>query len=96
MTVERPEHEASGKSYVVAFLAMLALWGLSFGLLTVFEWGIWSPAVALAIASVQLLIVAFVFMHLWEAAFASRIVALITIIFIVLICLGIVADVAFR
>ncbi len=82
-------------SYVLAWLALLALTAASFGA-THLPLGSLAPAVALAIASVKAAIVLLVFMHLIEASTPVRVVILTTLVYIVLLAAGIVADVATR
>jgi hypothetical protein len=53
-------------------------------------------AVALAIAGAKVAIVGVVFMELNEALAATRTVALVSIAFVVLLCLGLIGDVALR
>ena len=89
---DKPEHAVY---YVGALVALLVLTGVSFGLHYV-NLGAAGAAVALAIAGLKVLMVGWVFMHLREAMFATRLVGLVTIIFIALLCLGVVGDVAFR
>lgn len=84
-----------GRSYVLAWLALLALTVASFGA-THLPLGSLAPAVALAIASVKAAIVLLVFMHLIEATTPVRVVILTALVFIVLLCTGIAADVATR
>lgn len=84
-----------GGRYVVALLALLVLTGLSLVLSRASLGGMAAP-VAFTIAGIKVLIVAFVFMHLDEALFATRLVGLVTLVFIALLCLGVVADVSFR
>jgi len=89
------EHPGSGAKYVVALIALLCLTALTFGLhyVTVGELGM---AVALTIAAVKVAIVALVFMELREAMVATRTVAAVAVAFVVLLCLGVFADVGFR
>jgi cytochrome c oxidase subunit IV len=89
---DRPEHAAY---YVVALVALLVLTGVSFGLHYV-ELGALGPVIALVIAAIKVLVVGYYFMHLREAMFATRLVGLVTILFIALLCLGIYGDVGFR
>jgi caa(3)-type oxidase subunit IV len=53
-------------------------------------------AVALLIASVKALLIALVFMELWRAHAVDRIVAAVAVLFVILLCAGALADVAFR
>ncbi|HLU65725.1 MAG TPA: cytochrome C oxidase subunit IV family protein [Kofleriaceae bacterium] len=94
-TAERKDRPSHGFHYVIALVALLLLTGLSFGL-SFLDLGALGTPLALSIAGVKVLIVGSIFMHLREAVFATRLVGLVTIIFIALLCLGIIADVAFR
>jgi caa(3)-type oxidase subunit IV len=86
---------AGGGRYLVALAVLLALTGLSFGLASA-GLGAAGPAVAFGIAGIKVVVVAVVFMHLREAAFATRMVGVVIALFIAFLCLGVVADVAFR
>lgn len=92
MTTRRP---ISGRSYLLAWLALLVLTALSFGA-AYLPLGAAGLAVALGIAAGKALVVMLVFMHLLEARFATQLVAIVTVLFIVLLCLGMAADVALR
>lgn len=85
----------SGRGYVYTWLGLLGLTGLSL-LLSFVPMGALAPLVALAIASVKALVVAAIFMHLLRAPFVLQMIAAASVVFVALICLGIVADVAFR
>ena len=89
------EHPGSGAKYVIALIALLCLTALSFGLhfVTVGDLGI---VIALAIAAIKVAIVALVFMELRESMVATRTVAAVAVVFVVLLCLGIFGDVGFR
>jgi caa(3)-type oxidase subunit IV len=90
-----PTHKGGGGRYVGALLALLVLTGLSFAL-SYAPLGAAGPPIALSIAGIKVLIVGAVFMHLREAVFATRFVGVVTVLFIALLCLGVVADVGFR
>jgi len=87
--------QRSGKPYILAWLALLVLTGASYGL-HLLPLGSFSPVAAFSIALAKALIVILVFMHLTEAAFSVRMVALLNLLFVALLCLGVVADVALR
>lgn len=53
-------------------------------------------AVAIAIAGVMVLVSAIVFMDLRSAVPATRLVAVLSVLFLVLLCLGVAGDVALR
>ena len=86
---------ATGSRYLVALVALLVLTGLSWGL-SYLPLSAASPWLALSIASIKAGIVALVFMHLADAAFSYRFVALVTVLFIVILCFGLVSDVSLR
>lgn len=86
---------SSGKPYLWAWLALLALTGLSFAA-SGLELGAWATLVALTIAVIKASIVLVVFMHLYRAPFTLRFVAALNIIWVALLCAGIAADVAAR
>ena len=89
------EHPGSGAKYVIALIALLCLTGLTFGLhyVTVGELGM---IVALTIAAVKVTIVGLVFMELRRSMVATRTVAAVAVVFVVLLCLGVFGDVGFR
>lgn len=89
------QRRISGKNYVQALVVLLLLTAVSWGVAHV-PLGPLGPAVALGIAGGKALIVLFVFMHLLEQGFVMRLVVMVAIIFIIILCLGIVADVAYR
>lgn len=87
--------ERSGRPYVAAWLGLVALTGASFGS-SFLHLGAVEAVVAFGIALCKALIVVWVFMHLSEAPFAARMVALVNFLFVAIICLGVLADVALR
>lgn len=84
-----------GSLYVAAWLVLLVLTGLSYGAAQI-QLGTLGVFVALGIAAIKALIVLFIFMHLIDATVSERVVIVVTALFIILIALGIVADVAAR
>lgn len=82
--------------YTLAFLVVLGLQYLSFGLSHVVLPGAGNAVVALVIAGVMVAVSAFVFMELRRSMAATRIVGLIAVLFIALLCLGVAGDVGFR
>jgi cytochrome c oxidase subunit 4 len=84
-----------GMRYVLAWLALLVLTAASLGAAQL-ALGALAPAVALGIASVKAAIVLLVFMHLTEASVPVRVVIATALAFIVLLALGVVADVVTR
>jgi cytochrome c oxidase subunit 4 len=83
---------AGGKPYVYAWLALLGLTALSFGA-DHLPLGSFSTMVALAIAGVKAAVVLMVFMHLNREPFPIRLVAVLNVAWILLLCLGLAADV---
>lgn len=98
MSERHPDHPepASGRPYVLALGGLLAFTALSFGLHFAPLGGGLGAAVALAIAGAKVAIVGLVFMELRESLAATRMVALVSVAFVALLCLGILGDVAFR
>jgi caa(3)-type oxidase subunit IV len=92
---ENRTEQPGGRPYVVALVALLALTGLSFGLHFA-GLGALGPAAALGIAAAKVLVVATVFMHLRHAHTATRLVGLVTALYVAILCLGILADVGLR
>ncbi len=88
--------ESSGAQYWFALLALLVLTVTSLGLHFANWGGGLGTFVALLIAAIKVTIVAVVFMELRESLPATRLIAVITILFVALLCLGIVGDVAYR
>jgi cytochrome c oxidase subunit 4 len=86
---------SSGMTLVVALLALVALTGLSWWLANV-DLGAFNTVVALSIAAVKATIVALAFMELGHASTTARIVAVTTLVFIVLLCAGIMGDEVLR
>lgn len=93
----REGHEAaSGRPYVLALVGLLLLTSLTFGMHFVPLGGALGLVVALTIATIKVGIVGMIFMELRESFAATRLVALAGVAFLLLICLGVVGDVAFR
>ena len=88
-----PEHDDSGRRYIRAWLALLVLTGLSFGVDRL-HLGSVSTAIALGVALLKASIVFVVFMHLDREPFPIRFVAGLNVAWVLLLCLGIAADVA--
>jgi len=84
--------DRSGRRYLRAWLALLALTGLSFGVDRL-HLGSLSTAVALGVALIKASIVFIVFMHLDREPFPIRFVAALNVAWVLLLCLGIAADV---
>jgi cytochrome c oxidase subunit IV len=86
----------TGRSYVLAWLALVVLTSMSLGATFLPLSIVAAEALALGLATVKAVIVALVFMHLLEARFAVKAIAATVFLFIVILCLGIAADVAAR
>ncbi len=86
---------ASPIRYVVCWVALAVLTGLTFGLAHL-ELGRWALPVALAIAVSKAIIVALFFMHLWDERGVSRLVLVTATLFIALLAGLVVADVLTR
>lgn len=82
----------SGRALVLTFVALIVLAALSW-LAAALGTG---TAVALSIASVKALAIGLVFMELGRAHAVDRVIAVVALLFVVLLCLGAAADVAFR
>jgi cytochrome c oxidase subunit IV len=91
---ETPKHVGAGR-YVMGFLGLVLLTGLTFALSNV-ELGAWSLVVALAIAVTKGSIVALFFMHLWDHEGTSRLVLIIAVLFVAILATLVVADVLTR
>jgi cytochrome c oxidase subunit 4 len=85
----------SGRPLVWTLLALLVLTVISWAISHV-HLGRPSTLIALAIAGVKAALVAIAFMELPRASGQARIVAVVTVAFILLLCAGTVGDVAFR
>jgi cytochrome c oxidase subunit 4 len=81
--------------YLLCWLALALLTGLTFGLSTV-ALGRWSLPLALVIAVTKAAIVALFFMHLWDQRGASRLVLVTAVLFVVVLASLVVADVLTR
>jgi caa(3)-type oxidase subunit IV len=82
----------TGRSLVLAFVALVVLAALSW-VTSALGTG---TGLALAIAAAKALVIALVFMELAHAHSVDRIVAVVAVLFVVLLCVGALADVAFR
>jgi cytochrome c oxidase subunit IV len=98
MATSLPQHVnggSSGRAVAGALVVLLLLTSTSWAVAGV-NLGAWNLVVALAIAATKAGIVAFVFMELAHASTAARVVAGVTLTFILLLCLGVIADTSFR
>lgn len=84
-----------GLRYVLTWLALLVLTAVSF-LAEHLPLGAAHTSVALGIAMVKTVLVLTIFMHLLEEKFSTRVVAVLNFAFVVILCLGIAADVGAR
>jgi cytochrome c oxidase subunit 4 len=87
-----PSHGASGRRYIYAWLALLVLTVLSFGADRL-HLGSLSTGIALGVALIKASIVFVVFMHLDREPFPIRFVAGLNVAWVLLLCLGVAADV---
>jgi hypothetical protein len=94
MTTTTDRHHRRDTRPWLALGAMLVLQYASFGLHYLGFTGY--TALALAIAGVMVLVNAMVFMDLRSAVPATRLVGVLSVLFIVLLCLGVAGDVALR
>jgi caa(3)-type oxidase subunit IV len=83
---------ASGRPYIFAWLGLLGLTLLSFGL-DQLQLGHIFVLIALVIAVVKASIVFWIFMHLNREPFPIRFIAALNVAWVVLLCAGIAADV---
>lgn len=90
------EHPSSGLKYVVALIALLVLTALTFGLHFAPLGGTLGSVATFSIASIKVAIVGLIFMELRESMAATRLIAAVSVVFVVLLCLGIIGDVVFR
>lgn len=81
-----------GRRYVYAWLALVVLTALSFGVDRL-QLGSLSTALSLAVALVKASVVFVVFMHLDREPFPIRFVAALNVGWVLLLCLGIAADI---
>jgi len=86
---------SSGRAIALALVALLILTGTSWWLANV-DLGALNVVVALGIAVVKAGVVLSVFMELAHASTAARVVAGVTLFFIVLLCAGVIGDAALR
>ena len=82
----------SGRSIALTFIALVVLAAVSW-IAAVENTG---STVALAIAGIKALAIGLVFMELVCASTVDRVIAVIAVFFVILLCLGSLADVAFR
>jgi cytochrome c oxidase subunit IV len=91
----REKRATSGTSYVVTWAALLVLTALSFGVDLLHVSGLTLPA-TLAIAGAKATLVGWFFMHLRLAPFGIRFIAVLNVAWVMMLCIGIAADVAGR
>lgn len=92
MTVASEEKEhvahAAPVRYVVCWLLLAIFTALTYAL-SGYDFGEWSLVIALLIACAKATVVALFFMHLWDHRGASRLVFVVSVIFLVVL-IGIV------
>jgi cytochrome c oxidase subunit 4 len=83
---EEKEHvaHASAARYVICWILLLIFTAVTW-YLSGYQFGDWSVAIALLIACTKGTIVALFFMHLWDHRGASRLVFVVSIIFLLLL-----------
>jgi caa(3)-type oxidase subunit IV len=82
----------SGRALILTFVVLLVLAGGSWGAAALGT----GTAIAISIAALKAIAIALVFMELGRAHDADRAIAAVAVFCVVLLCLGAVADVAFR
>jgi cytochrome c oxidase subunit 4 len=92
---DRAERAVHARRYIVSWALLLALTILTFGAAKL-HLGRWNVPVALCIATVKATVVALYFMHLREQGGANRLVLLTSVLFVVLLMAGVLADVSLR
>lgn len=93
--MDRESERGSGRPYVLTWLGLLLLTATSYGVDRLGLGG-WGFAVSLSIAVLKASAVVLVFMHLTREPFVIRFVAVLNVVYVLLICVGIAADVAAR
>ncbi len=89
------EGNHSGKSYVFVWLALLVLTAISYAVSLVHLGPLGVP-IALTIATVKALLVAYIFMHLNESSFAIRSILIVSVLFIAIMIALMLADTEMR
>lgn len=89
------EARHGGMRYVLTWLALLVLTAASFTAEHL-PLGSAHTTVALGIAVLKTGLVLVIFMHLVEEKFSTRVVAVLNFVFVLMLCLGIAADVLAR
>ena len=90
------EKHISAFGYIITWLVLLALTAISFGVNHIDLGPTLDTVISLTIATAKAIVVVMVFMHLLEAKFAHRLVALVSVLFVVLLVSLTAADVATR
>jgi cytochrome c oxidase subunit 4 len=85
----------SGLPYLLAWVALLLLTAASFGIDHLAIGGFTLPA-TLAIAAIKASIVLWVFMQLRREPFPIRFIALLNVGWVLILCIGIAADIGVR
>ena len=88
---EHLESHASPMRYVVCW-ALLAVFTTLTYFLSGYEFGEWSLIIALMIACAKAAVVALFFMHLWDHRGASRLVFVVSIMFLVILITIVLID----
>jgi cytochrome c oxidase subunit 4 len=90
---EAPVHSAV--SYVVVYVVLLILTATTY-ITGTMHLGKWAILIALAIATIKASLVAIIFMHLRESGAATRLVFVTSLVFVALLLILTVSDVAPR
>jgi caa(3)-type oxidase subunit IV len=90
---EAPVHSAV--SYVVVYVVLLILTATTY-ITGTMHLGKWAILIALAIATIKASLVAIIFMHLRESGAATRLVFVTSLVFVALLLILTVSDVATR
>jgi cytochrome c oxidase subunit IV len=93
--METAQEHSGAARYILGWLALALLTGLTYGLSRV-HLGDWSLVAALLIALVKGSIVALFFMHLWDRPGMTRIALVGAVMFVAVLVTLVVADVATR
>lgn len=95
-TVPQPaEHHHSAMPYVLVWVVLLVLTGLTWftGQMHLPTWGLY---IALLIATTKAVLVVLFFMHLYEQKGVNRVTFAATLVFVIIMLLGVMGDIGFR
>ena len=80
------------RALVLTFVALIVL-AVASWVAAALGTGTW---IALAIAAVKALAIAAIFMELWFAQPVDKVIAVVALLFVILLCVGTLADVGYR